>query len=119
MPANRNILQAALIGYQAEISRIEQAIAEIRRELKPPSDGAPAAPKRAKRKMSAAGRKRMAAAQKKRWAAFSALDPTDVVSMQVRQLRQALLRKAALHPQFTLCTPGQHDAPCVLRFQRP
>jgi hypothetical protein len=70
MPANRNILQAALIGYQAEISRIEQAIAEIRRELKPPPDGAPAAPKPAKRKMSAAGRKRMAAAQKKRWAEY-------------------------------------------------
>ena len=32
--------------------------------------------------------------------AFAALDSTDVVSMQVGQLRQAFLRKAALHPQF-------------------
>ena len=32
--------------------------------------------------------------------AFAPLDSTDVVSMQVRQLRQAFLREAALHPQF-------------------
>ena len=32
--------------------------------------------------------------------AFAALDSTDIVSMQIRQLRQAFLRKAALHPQF-------------------
>lgn len=32
--------------------------------------------------------------------AFASLDSTNVVSMQVRQLRQALLGKAALRPQF-------------------
>ena len=32
--------------------------------------------------------------------AFASLDSTDIVSMQVRQLRQAFLRKAAFHPQF-------------------
>ena len=32
--------------------------------------------------------------------AFASLDSTDIVSMQIRQLRQAFLRKAALHPQF-------------------
>ena len=71
MPANSDILQAALIGYQAEINRIKQAMAEIRAELQG-SAGATSSvmPKRAKRKTSAAARKRMAAAQKKRWAAF-------------------------------------------------
>jgi len=32
--------------------------------------------------------------------AFASLDSTDIVSMQVRQLRQAFLGKAALRPQF-------------------
>jgi len=32
--------------------------------------------------------------------ALAALDSTDVVSMKVRQLRQTLLRKSSLHPQF-------------------
>jgi cell division septum initiation protein DivIVA len=71
MPANSDILQAALIGYQAEITRIEQAMAEIRAELKGSAGASPSAtPTRAKRKISAAARNRMAAAQKKRWAAF-------------------------------------------------
>jgi hypothetical protein len=66
-----DILQAALIGYQAEISRIEQTMAKIRAELKGSAGATPAAaPMRAKRKISAAGRKKMAAAQKKRWAAY-------------------------------------------------
>jgi hypothetical protein len=32
--------------------------------------------------------------------AFAPLDSSDIVSVQVRQLCEALLRKAALHPQF-------------------
>jgi hypothetical protein len=32
--------------------------------------------------------------------AFASLDSTDVVSMQVRQLRQVFLGKAPLRPQF-------------------
>ena len=70
MPAHSSdLLQAALIGYQAEITRIHQAMADIRRELGG-SAGTTATPTRAKRKLSAASRKKMAAAQKKRWAAF-------------------------------------------------
>jgi hypothetical protein len=71
MPANSDILQAALIGYQAEITRIEQAMAEIRAGLKGSAGATSAAtPKGAKRRISAAARKRMAAAQRKRWAAY-------------------------------------------------
>ena len=71
MPAHFDLLQAALIGYQAEITRIEQAMAEIRAELQGSAGATSAArPGRAKRKISAAARKRMAAAQKRRWAAY-------------------------------------------------
>jgi hypothetical protein len=70
MTINAELLQAALSGYQAEYTRIEQAMEEIRRELgsstatasKPAEDG--------KRTMSSAARKRIAAAQKKRWAEY-------------------------------------------------
>jgi hypothetical protein len=60
-------LQMALIGYQAELSRIEQRMAEIRGQLGGPVAAQEAAPKRV---LSIAARARMAAAQKKRWAAF-------------------------------------------------
>jgi hypothetical protein len=71
MSSHSDLLQAALIGYQAEIARIEQAMAEIRAELKGSAGATSAAtPKRAKRRISAAARKRMAAAQRKRWAAY-------------------------------------------------
>ena len=71
MPANSDLLQAALIGYQAETNRIKQAMAEIRAELQGSAGATSAAtPKRAKQKISAAARKRMAIAQKRRWAAF-------------------------------------------------
>jgi hypothetical protein len=66
-------LQAALVGYQAELARIDGKIAEIRRMLgKAGSNiggsGFPAPS--GKRTMSAAGRKRVAAAQRKRWAEY-------------------------------------------------
>jgi hypothetical protein len=63
-------LQMALIGYQAELSRIEQKMAEIRSHLRGrvnPVAAKKAAPKRI---LSGAARARIAAAQKKRWAAF-------------------------------------------------
>ena len=37
MAANSDLLQAALIGYQAELARIEHAIADIRGELGGPT----------------------------------------------------------------------------------
>lgn len=73
MKTDDSLLRAALIGYQNELARIEQAMAEIRRQLGPgaasgSADSAPA--KTAKRRLSAAARKRIAAAQKKRWAEY-------------------------------------------------
>ncbi|MBZ5594314.1 MAG: hypothetical protein LAP39_18895 [Acidobacteriia bacterium] len=73
---DESVLEMALIGYQAEKTRIETVMAEIREQLghrgpgrpKAASDGTgQASPRR--RVMSAEARKRIAAAQRKRWAA--------------------------------------------------
>jgi hypothetical protein len=73
---DENILEMALVGYQAEKARIETAIADIREQLGYRGPGrpkealdktGPAAPR--KRTMSRAARQRIAMAQKKRWAA--------------------------------------------------
>jgi hypothetical protein len=60
----------ALIGYQAELSRIEQKMAEIRRLVG--GQVTPVAAKKAATKpaLSASARARIAAAQKKRWAEY-------------------------------------------------
>jgi hypothetical protein len=60
----------ALIGYQAELSRIEAKMAEIRSELSGRVNPVVAKKAAPKRTLSVAARARMAAAQKKRWAAF-------------------------------------------------
>jgi hypothetical protein len=70
---DHDLLAMALIGYEAEIAKIQAAIAEIHATLGHRGPGRPrvamdqAAP--AKRVMSAAARRRIAAAQRKRWAA--------------------------------------------------
>jgi hypothetical protein len=79
METDNSILQAALIGYQHEIDKLEARMADIRRQLGIRKDGrrisaAPAskampAPRK-RRKLSAAARKAIAAAQKKRWAEY-------------------------------------------------
>ena len=71
LKADATLLSAALIGYQQELMRIEQAMAEIRRQVGAkaiPSLGP--APARKRRTLSAAAGKRIAAAQKKRWAEY-------------------------------------------------
>jgi hypothetical protein len=71
---DKEILAAAIEGFEAQKTRLDARIAEIREKLG--SDGeepaaASAAPVagRKRRKMSPAARKRIADAQKKRWAA--------------------------------------------------
>jgi hypothetical protein len=71
---DRSFLEAALVGYQAQLASIQQSIKEIRKQLGQKSGGASpaaeAAP-RTKRRLSAAARKRIALAQKKRWAEYN------------------------------------------------
>jgi hypothetical protein len=57
-----SILEAALIGYQVEHGRIEQAIADLRRRLGTTAVGGGSSPAPKKRQLSAAARKRMAVA---------------------------------------------------------
>jgi len=64
------LLRAALIGYENQLAQINQAMADIRRQLKITGSTDPAPAKERKRGMSAAARKRIAAAQKKRWAEY-------------------------------------------------
>lgn len=75
-------LRMALVGYQLEIEKIENAISDLRSRLgqsartSASSAAQPSAPQasasqgsgRPKRTMSAAARRRIAAAQRKRWA---------------------------------------------------
>src|SRR5690348_13856122 len=71
--ADRTILAMALIGYEAERTKIDATIREIQARLghqgpgRRAADGAVAP---AKRVLSVAARKRIGAAQKKRWAAL-------------------------------------------------
>ena len=69
-PIDDATLQMALIGYQAELSRIERQMAEIRGLLGGRVDPVVAKKATPKRVLSVAARARIAAGQKKRWAAF-------------------------------------------------
>jgi hypothetical protein len=62
-----DLLAMALVGYEAEIAKINAAIREIQVRLGKPA-GAPAQSALEKHKMSAAARRRIAVAQRKRWA---------------------------------------------------
>jgi hypothetical protein len=71
---DKEILAAAIEGFEAQKTRLDARIAEIRQKLgggssEEPASSAPPAAGRKRRKMSAAARKRIADAQKKRWAA--------------------------------------------------
>jgi len=66
-------LQAALIGLQHALERVDAQIAELRGRLGGKSTGIAAPPPAGgRRPMSAAARRRIALAQKKRWAAYKA-----------------------------------------------
>src|ERR1019366_6435672 len=66
------IITAAILGFESQKTKIDAQIAELHSMLlAAPAKSAttPIAPKRKRRKMSAAGRKAIADAQRKRWAA--------------------------------------------------
>jgi len=65
------IIAAAIEGFEAQKTRIDARIAELRAFLSggaPEPAAAPAPPTQKRRKMSAAARKRIGDAQRKRWA---------------------------------------------------
>jgi hypothetical protein len=71
-----SLLQAALVGYQAELARIKAAIADLQKRLgKVAQSDVPdnmLAKRTRKRHLSAEGRARIVEAQRKRWAARNA-----------------------------------------------
>jgi hypothetical protein len=76
MQLNRAIIEAAIIGFERQKEQIDETLAELRAQLADVSGNGrktniaeATTPTKARRKMSAAGRKAIAAAQKKRWAA--------------------------------------------------
>jgi hypothetical protein len=71
MPLSNEIKQAALVGLRYRRDELGAQIAGLERELGGSLDGQPA-PRKKRRRMSAAGRKRIAEAQRKRWAAVRA-----------------------------------------------
>ena len=67
------LLQMALMGYEAELQKIQEKIDEIQRRLggrnlRVTTADAPA--KLGRRRMSAAARRKIALAQKRRWAEY-------------------------------------------------
>jgi hypothetical protein len=73
------IIQAAIDGYEAQKTRIDEKIAELRgmgsgRSSEPAAAPSAAVPgkRRRKRRLSAEGRAAIAEAARKRWAAFKA-----------------------------------------------
>jgi hypothetical protein len=68
---DNTLLEAALLGYQAEQKRIQSAIADLQRRIGGKSSATPKSTPvaRKKHRISAEGRARIAAAQRKRWAA--------------------------------------------------
>jgi len=88
------IITAAIEGFEAQKTRIDGQIAELRALLTggpAESAAAPEATKHRRRKMSAAGRKAIAEAQRKRWAAKKAADGAapEAVSKPKRRLSAA------------------------------
>src|SRR5438270_1799711 len=68
----KEIISAAILGFEEQRRKLDVEIAELRDMLSHTSDGSTSSPKptgRKKRRMSAAGRKAIAEAQRKRWAA--------------------------------------------------
>src|SRR5215469_10861013 len=66
------IINAAILGFEQEMARIDEQIAELRAMLnsgtKPTTAATPESPTRKRRKFSAAARRRMKEAQQLRWA---------------------------------------------------
>jgi len=67
---NRNVIEAAIVGFEHQKTEIDSQIAELRSMLtgSTPTAAAPEAPATKRKKFSAAARRKMALAQKARWA---------------------------------------------------
>ena len=96
---DRSTLEMALVGYEAESQKIQNAMSAIRSQLRmrstKPAASVMTAGAKPKRRLSAAARKRIAAAQKKRWAAFHA-NAAKPAPKKVAKKKLSPARRAAL-----------------------
>src|ERR1043166_2177258 len=72
---DRELLRAALVGYEAQLVQLQAKAAEVSKQLGSIGKGIlqnSFGQSSGRRRLSAAARKRIGAAQKKRWAAFHA-----------------------------------------------
>ena len=106
------ILTAAIEGFEAQKTKINAQIAELREAL----SGGPAKPavapqlqKRKRKKMSAASRARIAEAQRKRWAASkkAAEPPAPEVAPKPKRKLSAAGRKAIIAATKKRCWAGR------------
>jgi hypothetical protein len=96
---NRDILLAAMEGFESQKQRIDAQIAELRQMLtgNPAKTAAtPEVPKGKRRNMSAAARKRIGDAQRKRWAASKgqSASPSETVTAKPKRKLSAAGSKA-------------------------
>jgi hypothetical protein len=116
---DKDLLAMALVGYQAEIARIEAAIADLKARMGGQLASSPAPTPPGKRTLSASARRRIAAAQKKRWAVIKNVKATpekpkrkmsaaarkrigDATRKRWADLRKATGKKAKKHPKAKL-----------------
>jgi hypothetical protein len=85
------IVSAAIEGFEAQKRRLDAQISELRTMLTPSRDGdtTESAPKKSRRRISAAGRARIAEAQRKRWAE-SKRQSAPPVNQEVRKPKRKL-----------------------------
>jgi hypothetical protein len=92
------IISAAILGFEEQKRHLDTRIAELRALQTGASTEAaavPEAPKRGRRKMSAAGRKAIAEAQRKRWASKKAAEgPAPKAASKPKRKLSAAGRKA-------------------------
>jgi hypothetical protein len=89
-----DLLQAALIGYERQLTVVQERMAEIRREIggergRSVEEGE----SKPKRGMSAAGRARVAAAQRQRWAALKRSNKGSAATVKPKRKMSAAGRK--------------------------
>jgi hypothetical protein len=88
------MLQAALVGYEHQLSEIQAKIAEIRSRLGGRAETAPNRTAPVRRNLSVEARHRIAAAQKKRWKAFQKAKE-EAARMAAAPVRKPAKKRAA------------------------
>ena len=91
------VITAAIEGFEAQKSRINEQIADLRAMLSGGSAGnlaKPATIVRKRRKMSAAARKRIGDAQRERWAASRGRSESDTPEVRKQRKMSATGRRA-------------------------